>query len=135
MSRSEGFGPEVKRRIMLGTFVLSSGHYDAYYRRAQQVRRLICNDMTSAFQEVDLILAPTTPTPAFRLGEKVSDPISMYLSDIFTAAANLAGVPAISIPAGNDPTTGLPVGVQLIAPFFEEGRMFRAARWLEEEGK
>lgn len=127
LSRSEGFGDEVKRRIMLGTFVLSSGYYDAYYRRAQQVRRLIHNDMIAAFQSVDLLLAPTTPTPAFRLGEKATDPISMYLSDIFTAAANLAGVPAISIPSGTDSETGLPVGLQFMAPHFHESAMFRAA--------
>jgi aspartyl-tRNA(Asn)/glutamyl-tRNA(Gln) amidotransferase subunit A len=131
MSRSEGFGPEVKRRIMLGTFVLSSGYYDAYYRQAQQVRHLIHRDMEEAFGTVDLLLCPTTPTPAFRLGEKTADPISMYLSDIFTAAANLAGVPAISVPAGRDSDTGLPVGIQFIARKFDEATMFRAAAWLE----
>lgn len=134
MSRSEGFGAEVQRRIMLGTFVLSSGYYDAYYRKAQQVRRLLCRDLQEAFEEVDLILAPTTPTPAFKLGEKANDPIAMYLSDIFTAAANLAGVPAISIPAGSDAETGLPVGLQFIAPHFAEARMFRAAAWAEGAG-
>jgi len=133
MSRSEGFGAEVKRRIMLGTFVLSSGYYDAYYLKAQQVRNLIHRDMDSAFEKVDLLLCPTTPTPAFRLGEKTADPISMYLSDIFTAAANLAGVPAISVPAGRDSETGLPVGVQFIARKFDESGMFRAAAWLERE--
>ena len=132
MSRSEGFGAEVKRRIMLGTFVLSSGYYDAYYRKAQQVRRLIHDDFARVFDRVDLILTPTTPTPAFKLGEKVNDPISMYLSDIFTAAVNLAGVPAISVPAGNDPETGLPIGVQFIARHFDEATMFKAARWAEE---
>lgn len=133
MSRTEGFGPEVKRRIMLGTFVLSSGYYDAYYRKAQQVRNLIHRDMERAFAEVDLLLCPTTPTPAFRLGEKSADPIAMYLSDIFTAAANLAGVPAISVPAGRDAETGLPVGVQFIANKFDEAAMFRAAAWLERQ--
>jgi len=133
MSRSEGFGTEVKRRIMLGTFVLSSGYYDAYYRRAQQVRRLIHDDFTRAFAEVDLILAPTTPAPAFRLGERLNDPISMYLSDIFTAAVNLAGVPAISIPSGRDTASGLPVGVQFIARHFDEAGMFAAAAWCERE--
>jgi aspartyl-tRNA(Asn)/glutamyl-tRNA(Gln) amidotransferase subunit A len=133
MSRTEGFGAEVKRRIMLGTFVLSSGYYDAYYLKAQQVRNLIHRDMEQAFAQVDLLLCPTTPTPAFRLGEKTSDPIAMYLSDIFTAAANLAGVPAISIPAGRDSDTGLPVGVQLIARKFDESGMFRAAAWLERQ--
>ena len=130
LSRTEGFGAEVKRRIMLGTFVLSSGFYDAYYRKAQQVRRLLHRDMVEAFQQVDLILAPTTPTPAFRLGEKTSNPISMYLSDIFTAAANLTGVPAISFPIGND-SNGLPIGAQFMAPHFQEGRMFAGAAWAE----
>lgn len=133
LSRSEGFGPEVQRRIMLGTFVLSSGYYDAYYRKAQQVRRLLYDDMAAAFTQVDLIMAPTTPTTAFRLGEKADDPISMYLSDIFTAAANLTGVPAISLPVGNDPESGLPIGAQLIAPHFDEPGMFRAAAWVERQ--
>jgi len=132
MSRSEGFGPEVQRRIMLGTFVLSSGYYDAYYRKAQQVRRLIHDDMATALADVDLILAPTTPTPAFKLGEKTDDPISMYLSDIFTAATNLAGNPAISIPIGTDPETALPVGAQFIARHFDEAGMFRASAWAEK---
>jgi aspartyl-tRNA(Asn)/glutamyl-tRNA(Gln) amidotransferase subunit A len=131
MSRSEGFGPEVQRRIMLGTFVLSSGYYDAYYRKAQQVRNLIYRDMENAFQQVDMILTPTTPTPAFKLGEKMNDPIAMYLSDIFTAGANLAGNPAISIPAGSDPETGLPVGIQFIARHFDEAGMFKVAAWAE----
>ncbi len=131
MSRTEGFGPEVKRRIMLGTFVLSSGYYDAYYRKAQQVRRLLYDDMIRAFAGVDLILAPTTPTPAFRLGEKANDPIAMYLSDIFTAAANLTGVPAVSFPAGTDPSTGLPIGLQFMAPHFAERAMLHAASWAE----
>lgn len=127
MSRSEGFGEEVKRRIMLGTFVLSSGYYDAYYKRAQQVRRLIHDDMVAAFSDVDLLMAPTAPTPAFRLGEKAADPLAMYLSDVFTAAANLAGIPAISVPGGVDDATGLPVGVQFMAKHFDEMTMFRAA--------
>jgi aspartyl-tRNA(Asn)/glutamyl-tRNA(Gln) amidotransferase subunit A len=131
MSRSEGFGAEVKRRIMLGTFVLSSGYYDAYYRKAQQVRRLIYQDMIDAFNNVDLILTPTTPTPAFKLGEKTSDPISMYLSDIFTAAVNLAGVPAVSVPWGHDAETSLPIGMQFIARHFDEATMLRAAAWAE----
>ncbi len=133
MSRSEGFGPEVKRRIMLGTFVLSSGYYDAYYKKAQQVRRLIYQDFDNAFANVDLILTPTTPTPAFKIGEKASDPIAMYLSDIFTAAVNLAGVPAISIPSGSDGDSGLPVGVQFIGRHFDERGMFRAAAWAERQ--
>lgn len=130
LSRTEGFGTEVKRRIMLGTFVLSSGFYDAYYRKAQQVRRLLHRDMAQAFAQVDLILAPTTPTPAFRIGEKTSDPISMYLSDIFTAAANLTGVPAISFPIGTD-DSGLPIGAQFMAPHFQEAKMFAGAAWVE----
>lgn len=131
MSRSEGFGAEVKRRIMLGTFVLSSGYHDAYYRKAQQVRTLICRDFQQAFADVDLILTPTAPTPAFKFGEKTKDPIAMYLSDIFTAASNIAGTPAISVPYGKDSETGLPLGAQLIAPNFEEERMFRGASWIE----
>lgn len=131
MSRSEGFGAEVKRRIMLGTFVLSSGYHDAYYRKAQQVRTLICNDFHKAFADVDLILTPTAPTAAFRFGEKTADPIAMYLSDIFTAASNIAGTPAISVPYGKDGETGLPLGAQLIAPHYEEERMFRGAQWIE----
>lgn len=133
MSRSEGFGAEVKRRIMLGTFVLSSGYYDAYYLKAQQVRNLIHRDMEAAFADVDLLMSATTPTPAFKLGEKTADPIAMYLSDIFTAAANLAGVPAISVPAGRDSETGLPIGVQLMARNFDEAAMFRAAAWIERQ--
>ena len=133
LSRSEGFGPEVQRRIMLGTFVLSSGYYDAYYRKGQQVRTLINRDFEEAFGRVDLILTPTTPTPAFRFGEKTGDPLAMYLSDIFTAGANISGVPAISVPFGRDEATGMPLGAQLIAPRFHEGRMFRGAAWVERE--
>lgn len=135
MSRSEGFGPEVKRRIMLGTFVLSSGYHDAYYRKAQQVRTLICRDFQEAFADVDLILTPTAPTPAFKFGEKTDDPIAMYLSDIFTAASNIAGTPAISVPYGADSATGLPLAAQLIAPNYEEERMFRGAQWIEDIGR
>lgn len=131
LSRSEGFGTEVKRRIMLGTFVLSSGYYDAYYKKGQQLRTLISRDFEKAFAEVDLILSPTTPTPAFRFGEKTDDPIEMYLSDIFTAAANISGVPAISVPCGTDPETGMPLGAQLMAPHFEEKRMFVGGAWVE----
>lgn len=131
MSRSEGFGPEVQRRIMLGTFVLSSGYHDAYYKKAQQVRTLICNDFERAFADVDLILTPTAPSPAFKLGEKADDPIAMYLSDIFTAASNISGNPAISVPYGNDESTGLPLGAQLIAPHFSEHAMFSGAAWIE----
>jgi aspartyl-tRNA(Asn)/glutamyl-tRNA(Gln) amidotransferase subunit A len=122
-SRSEGFGMEVKRRILLGTFVLSSGYYDAYYVRAQKVRRIIKFDFDAAFTKVDAILTPMMPEKLFKIGEKSSDPIKMYLSDIYTVSVNLAGLPAISIPAGKD-SSGLPIGFQLIAPPFEESRLF-----------
>jgi aspartyl-tRNA(Asn)/glutamyl-tRNA(Gln) amidotransferase subunit A len=128
-TRSGGFGPEVTRRILLGTYALSAGYYDAYYRKAQQVRGLITKDFADVFaQGVDLLFTPTTPTPAFKLGA-ISDPYEMYLSDIFTATANLAGVPAMSLPIGR--TKGLPVGGQLIAPHFGEARMFAMAAALE----
>ncbi|MCE2504409.1 MAG: Asp-tRNA(Asn)/Glu-tRNA(Gln) amidotransferase subunit GatA [Chlorobi bacterium] len=132
MSRSEGFGEEVQRRIMLGTFVLSSGYYDAYYRKAQQVRTLICRDFEKVFADVDLILTPTTPTVAFKLVAKINDPLSMYLSDVFTAGANIAGIPAISVPYGLDATTGLPLGAQLMAPHFAEERLFKGGAWIEK---
>lgn len=118
-SRSEGFGTEVKRRIMLGTYVLSAGYYDAYYKKAQQVRRLIRNDFKKAFAKVDIIIAPTTPTTAFKIGEKTEDPLQMYLGDIYTTSANLAGIPGINVPIGND-SKGLPIGMQLMADQFEE---------------
>ena len=118
-TRAEGFGNEVKRRIMIGTYVLSSGYYDAYYLKAQQVRRLIKNDFDLAFKEVDTILTPTTPSSAFKIGDKTNDPISMYLNDVFTVPVNLAGLPAISIPAGFD-DSGLPLGLQLIGKSFDE---------------
>lgn len=118
-SRTRGFGAEVKRRIMLGTYVLSAGYYDAYYKKAQRVRRLIKTDFQKAFEEVDYILTPTTPTTAFKLGEKTSDPLAMYLNDIFTTSSNLSGNPAISIPAGKD-TNGLPIGLQLIGKDFDD---------------
>jgi aspartyl-tRNA(Asn)/glutamyl-tRNA(Gln) amidotransferase subunit A len=126
-SRDEGFGPEVKRRIMLGTFVLSSGYYDAYYHKALQVRRLIKQDFDRAFEQVDLLACPTAPTPAFGLGEKVDDPLQMYLADVYTLAVNLAGLPAISIPCGFS-NRGLPVGLQLIGPVFGEMSLLQAAR-------
>ncbi len=129
-SRSEGFGDEVKRRIMLGTYVLSAGFYDAYYRKAQQVRTLIKRDFERAFADVDAIVGPTTPTPAFRLGEKTDDPLEMYLEDIFTISCNLAGVPGISVPVR--PTSqGLPVGFQIMTPWFEEPRALRIAAAVE----
>ncbi|MBM3329637.1 MAG: Asp-tRNA(Asn)/Glu-tRNA(Gln) amidotransferase subunit GatA [Calditrichaeota bacterium] len=130
LSRQAGFGPEVKRRIMLGTYVLSSGYYDAYYRKAQQVRRLIRDELLAAFDRFDLLLTPTTPTTAFKIGERISDPLAMYLSDIFTVTANLAGIPALSIPVGTD-DRGLPVGVQLMAPPFREDLLIGSARLLE----
>lgn len=125
-SRGEGFGPEVKRRIILGSYVLSSGYYDAYYRRAQQVRTLIRDDFLKAFESVDAILTPTTPTPAFRIGEKVNDPMAMYLADVCTISVNLAGLPALSIPCGLSPE-GLPIGFQLIGRPFREGSLLRVA--------
>lgn len=121
-SRTEGFGREVKRRIMLGTYVLSSGYYDAYYMRAQKVRRLIKQDFIEAFTQCDAILTPTTPTTAFKIGQKTSDPLAMYLNDIFTVSANIAGVPAISIPVGLD-SNRLPIGAQLITNDFEESKL------------
>jgi aspartyl-tRNA(Asn)/glutamyl-tRNA(Gln) amidotransferase subunit A len=130
-SRAEGFGAEVKRRIMLGTYALSAGYYDAYYLKALKVRRLISEDFTSAFGSVDLIASPVAPTPAFKLGELVNDPLAMYLGDIYTIAANLAGLPGLSVPAGLTPDK-LPVGLQLLAPPFEESRLLRAARMLEQ---
>ena len=124
-SRSEGFGNEVKRRIMIGTYALSAGYYDAYYLKAQQIRSLIRQDFLDAFKTVDVIMGPTSPTPAFKLGEKTDDPISMYLSDIYTIAVNLAGLPGMSIPAGF--VNGLPVGLQLIGNYFDEARLLNVA--------
>ena len=129
-SRGEGFGPEVKRRIMLGTYALSSGYYDAYYGKAQRVRTLIKRDFEAAFSKVDLIVAPTTPTPPFRFGDKTRDPLSMYLSDIFTIPSNMAGNASLSIPCGLT-RGGLPMGLQLIGDVFREGLALRAARALE----
>jgi aspartyl-tRNA(Asn)/glutamyl-tRNA(Gln) amidotransferase subunit A len=130
-TREEGFGAEVKRRIMLGTYVLSSGYYDAYYLKAQQVRTLIKRDFRNAFERCDAVLTPTSPTPAFKLGEKTDDPLSMYLSDIYTCMTNLAGVPGISVPCGLS-TRGLPVGVQLMAPNWGESTIFRLAHAYEQ---
>jgi aspartyl-tRNA(Asn)/glutamyl-tRNA(Gln) amidotransferase subunit A len=129
-TRGEGFGPEVQRRILVGTYVLSAGYYDAYYRKAQRVRALIAEDFRRTFSSgVDLLLTPTTPTPAFKAGEKTEDPVAMYLADIFVCPINLAGLPALSLPAGR--SEGLPVGAQLIAPAFEEERLVAAAAVLE----
>jgi aspartyl-tRNA(Asn)/glutamyl-tRNA(Gln) amidotransferase subunit A len=130
-TRQEGFGPEVKRRIMLGTYALSSGYYDAYYAKAQAVRTLICQDFEAAFNEVDLIVTPVTPTPAFKLGEKSEDPLQMYLSDIFTISVNLAGLPAIAVPCGFS-RANLPIGLQLIGRAFEEETLLRAAHAYEQ---
>jgi aspartyl-tRNA(Asn)/glutamyl-tRNA(Gln) amidotransferase subunit A len=132
-TRGEGFGKEVKRRIILGTYVLSSGYYDAYYLRAQKVRTLIRRDFEEAFQKVDGLLSPTSPVPAFKIGERMADPLQMYLADIFTIAANLAGICGISVPCGNAETDGkkLPVGLQIMAPAFEEARLLRIARAYE----
>ena len=129
-TRGEGFGAEVRRRILVGTYVLSAGYYDAYYRKAQRVRALIAEDFRKVFQSgVDLLLTPTTPTPAFKAGEKTEDPVAMYLADIFVSAISLAGLPAVSLPAGR--SEGLPVGAQLIAPYFEEERLLAAAAAIE----
>jgi aspartyl-tRNA(Asn)/glutamyl-tRNA(Gln) amidotransferase subunit A len=125
-TRAEGFGPEVKRRIMIGAYVLSHGYYDAYYIQAQRLRRLIANDFTAAFQQCDVILSPTAPTTAFKLGEKTADPVEMYLSDIYTIAVNLAGLPGMSLPCGFD-ARGLPIGLQLIGNYFDEARMLGMA--------
>jgi aspartyl-tRNA(Asn)/glutamyl-tRNA(Gln) amidotransferase subunit A len=125
-TRAEGFGAEVKQRILVGTYVLSHGYYDAYYLQAQKVRRLIAREFQQAFQEVDLVLGPTAPTTAFELGAKTSDPVQMYLGDIFTIPAPLAGLPALSVPCGFD-GAGLPVGLQLMGPHFSEGRLLGAA--------
>jgi aspartyl-tRNA(Asn)/glutamyl-tRNA(Gln) amidotransferase subunit A len=130
-SRGEGFGEEVKRRIILGTYVLSSGYYDAYYLRAQKVRTLIRNDFEQAFEKVDAILTPTSPTPAFKRGERSDDPLAMYLSDIYTISVNLAGLPALSVPCGFT-GSGLPIGLQVIAPAFGEADMFAVAHAFEQ---
>jgi aspartyl-tRNA(Asn)/glutamyl-tRNA(Gln) amidotransferase subunit A len=129
-SRAEGFGPEVKRRIILGTYVLSSGYYDAYYLRAQKVRTLIRRDFLAAYQEVDAILAPTSPTPAFKRGEKAADPLAMYLSDIYTIGVNLAGLPGLSLPCGFT-RSGLPIGLQIIGQPFKEAELLGVARAYE----
>jgi aspartyl-tRNA(Asn)/glutamyl-tRNA(Gln) amidotransferase subunit A len=126
-SRGEGFGAEVKRRIMLGTYALSSGYKDAYYDKALRVRRLIKEDFDKAFAACDVIIGPTTPTAAFKIGEKSADPLAMYLSDIYTISCNLAGLPGISIPCGFT-KAGLPIGLQILAPPFEEEKLFRIAR-------
>jgi aspartyl-tRNA(Asn)/glutamyl-tRNA(Gln) amidotransferase subunit A len=130
-SRGEGFGAEVKRRIMTGTYVLSAGYFDAYYLKAQKVRQLIAADFKRAFSEVDVLMGPTTPTAAFAIGAKTSDPITMYLNDIYTIGANLAGLPALSIPCGF--TAGLPVGLQIVGPHFSEGKLLNVAHGFQRE--
>lgn len=131
-SRDEGFGAEVKRRILLGTYALSAGYYDAYYLKAQRVRSLIARDFAEAFKEVDAMVTPTSPTTAFKLGEKIEDPLSMYLADIFTVTANLAGIPAISLPCGTT-GEGLPIGLQLLARHFDEAMVLRVGHVIEHE--
>jgi aspartyl-tRNA(Asn)/glutamyl-tRNA(Gln) amidotransferase subunit A len=130
-TREEGFGPEVKRRIMLGTYVLSAGYYDAYYRKAQQVRTLIKNDFLRAFASCDAIITPTSPTPAFAIGEKTDDPLAMYLNDIYTVTANLAGIPGISVPCGLS-SERLPIGFQLLGPYWSEDRILNMAYAYEQ---
>jgi aspartyl-tRNA(Asn)/glutamyl-tRNA(Gln) amidotransferase subunit A len=130
-SRGEGFGDEVKRRIMTGTYVLSAGYYDAYYLKAQKVRRLITDDFARAFKEVDVLMGPTSPTPAFDIGAKVDDPVTMYLNDIYTIGANLAGLPGISLPCGQ--SGGLPVGLQVIGPHFSEAKLLAVAHGYQRE--
>ena len=128
-TRSEGFGEEVKRRIMIGTYALSAGYYDAYYRKAQKIRRLIKDDFDRAFEEVDVIIGPTSPHTAFKLGSK-SDPVSMYLEDIYTIAVNLAGLPAASIPVGV--ANGLPMGMQIIGAYFDEAKILNVAHQFQQ---
>ncbi len=130
-SRGEGFGAEVKRRIMTGTYVLSAGYYDAYYLKAQRVRALIADDFRRAFAEVDVLISPTTPTPAFEIGAKMNDPVTMYLNDIYTIGANLAGLPAVSVPCGF--VAGLPVGMQVIGAHFAEERILNVAHRYQRE--
>jgi len=133
-TREEGFGPEVKRRVILGTYVLSSGYYDAYYLRAQKVRELIRQDFAKAFEKVDALISPTSPVPAFKLGERTADPLQMYLADIFTIAANLAGICGISVPCGFAEANGhrLPIGLQLLGKPLDEGRILQIAHAYEQ---
>jgi aspartyl-tRNA(Asn)/glutamyl-tRNA(Gln) amidotransferase subunit A len=127
LTREAGFGPEVKRRIMLGTYALSAGYYDAYYGQAQKVRTLIIRDFAAAFEQVDVLVSPTSPTTAFRIGERVDDPLAMYLSDLCTIPSNLAGNAALSVPAGLSDDDGLPVGLQVMAPALADDRAYRVA--------
>jgi aspartyl-tRNA(Asn)/glutamyl-tRNA(Gln) amidotransferase subunit A len=130
-TRAAGFGAEVRRRILIGTYVLSAGYYDAYYKKAQQVRALIARDFREAFDHCDVILTPTAPTAAFAAGEKMDDPVTMYLNDVFTVPTSMAGLPGISVPAGLD-AEGLPLGLQLIGRAFDEQTVFRAGSALEQ---
>jgi aspartyl-tRNA(Asn)/glutamyl-tRNA(Gln) amidotransferase subunit A len=130
-SRAEGFGAEVKRRIMLGTYALSSGYYDAYYKKAQQLRRIVTNDFLKAFEQVDALISPTCPNTAFDIGSKVDNPLAMYLTDIGTITANLAGIPAMSIPAGFD-SDGMPIGLQIMSPQLSEAKLFNIAYKFEQ---
>ena len=130
MTREEGFGAECKRRIMLGTYVLSAGYYDAYYLKAQKVRALVARDFAQALEQVDAIVGPVSPFPAFKLGEMVDDPVTMYLSDIYTITGDLAGIPCMSVPCGNT-AGGLPVGLQILARHFNEVEMFKLAEAYE----
>jgi aspartyl-tRNA(Asn)/glutamyl-tRNA(Gln) amidotransferase subunit A len=132
-TRGAGFGAECKRRIMLGTYVLSHGYYDAYYLKAQKVRALIAEDFRKAFSEVDAIVAPVSPVPAFKIGEKIDDPLAMYLSDIYTITGDLAGIPCMSVPCGKT-AAGLPVGMQILTKHFDETGMFRLADAFEKAG-
>jgi aspartyl-tRNA(Asn)/glutamyl-tRNA(Gln) amidotransferase subunit A len=131
-TRDEGFGAEVKRRIMLGTYALSAGYYEAYYKKAQQVRTLIRQDFEAAFRQVDVIVAPTAPTPAFKIGEKTDDPLQMYLSDVYTVPINLAGIPGISLPCGFS-SAGLPIGLQIIGKPFDEETILQVAYAFEQQ--
>jgi aspartyl-tRNA(Asn)/glutamyl-tRNA(Gln) amidotransferase subunit A len=129
-TRDEGFGAEVKRRIMLGTYALSAGYYDAYYLKAQRVRTLLARDFDHAFEKVDAVITPTTPTPAFKLGEKTDDPLAMYLADIYTVTADLVGIPGISVPCGST-SNGLPIGLQILGKHFDEGTILRIGHAVE----
>ena len=131
-TRSEGFGPEVKRRIMLGTFALSAGYYDAYYNKALQVRTLVVREFEALFKDYDALLSPVAPTTAYRLGEKMADPMAMYLGDIYTVPVNIAGLPALSLPCGRD-QENLPIGMQLIGPPFSEKKLYQLGYAFEQD--
>jgi aspartyl-tRNA(Asn)/glutamyl-tRNA(Gln) amidotransferase subunit A len=130
-SRTNGFGPEVQRRIILGTYALSAGYYDAYYGKASQIRSLIMQDFQRAYETCDVLLSPVAPTPAFKIGENTDDPLTMYMSDVFTLSANLAGIPGISVPCGLS-SGDLPIGLQIMGPHFSEGRLLQAAYHFEQ---